>query len=276
MNPAKSIGVIAGNGAFPLLFSENAKKHGYNVVAVCHSGETLSDIESVADQIEWIKVGQLGKIIDTFSAAGVTQAVMAGGINRVRLFGGVKLDMRGAALLARLRSTKDDVIMRGIADELERCGIEIISCTTFMEDYLVPIGVMTKSKPTEDEYTDINVGISALQAMSGEDIGQMMVVREGVIVAVEAVEGTDAAIRRGGELGGKGSVIVKFAKTTQDIRFDIPTIGKKTIETMIEVKARVLALESGRCMMLEKSEVLNLANKHKIAIVGCESLLEDL
>ena len=265
------IGLIAGNTSFPIRFARLARSHGRKIIAVCHHGETDPAIENDVDQATWIKVGELGTIIETFKNADCGAAVMAGGINRVRLFGGVKLDMRGAALLLKLRSAKDDVIMRGIADELAGEGIPVLPCTLFMEQDMAPAGVLTKSKPTKDELEDIDIGRAAIAAMSSQDIGQVVVVREGVVVAVEAVEGTDAAIRRGGELGGKGGVVVKFAKATQDMRFDVPTVGPKTIESLIAAKARVLAVEAGKCLILDRDEVLDRANRNGISIVGCVS-----
>jgi DUF1009 family protein len=266
--------LIAGNTSFPIRFAKLAKGHGRRIVAVCHEGETDKAIEQVVDSAVWIKVGELGKIIDTFKAGGCGAAVMAGGINRVRLFGGVKLDMRGAALLMKLRSAKDDVIMRGIADELAEEGLPVLPCTIFMEEDLAPAGLLTSRGPTAEEQEDILVGRAALAAMSSQDIGQVVVVREGVIVAVEAVEGTDAAIKRGGELGGKGTVVVKFAKSTQDMRFDVPTIGPRTIESLASAGARVLAVETGRCLILDRDEVLEQADRAGIAIVGCPPLEE--
>ena len=272
----KAVGVIAGNGSFPLRFAKEAKDHNCRVVAVCHLDETSREIEGLVDKAEWIKVGQLGKIISTFKSAGVEHVAMAGGIDRVRLFGGVKLDARGAALILKLRSTKDDTIMRGIADELAKEGIEVIDCTVFLRDCLVEEKIYTKAKPSSEELEDIAVGVQAIDAMRGQHIGQVVVVRDGVVVAVEAVEGTDATIKRGGELGGKGGVVVKFAKPDQDMRFDVPTIGVKTIHTMIEAKAKVLALEAGRSLLLDEEEVVALANKNKIAVVGCAPLVSQL
>ncbi len=266
------LGLIAGNGSFPRLFIEEAHKRGREVIAVCHRGETDPAVETLVRHCTCIKVGELGKIIDTFKSAQVREVAMAGGITRVRLFGGVKLDARGAQLLYRLKSTKDDVIMRGIADELGSEGIEVVPSTLYLNEALIREGTLTKSAPSETERGDIDVGIAALAAMSAQDIGQLVVVREGVVVAVEAVEGSDATIRRGGELGGKGSVVVKFAKPTQDMRFDVPIVGRRTIETMIAVRARVLALEAGRCLVMEEAEVIELANSHGIAIVGCPPL----
>lgn len=268
----KPIGIIAGNTSFPVQFAQAARRSGRPVVVLAHKGETPDEIAETADVLEWIKVGELGRIIDVFQQHAVEEAVMAGGINRVRLFGGVKLDARGAALLYRLRSTKDDVIMRGIADELGKEGINILPCTLFFEECMVKEAVLTKALPTEEQREDIQVGIDAIRAMGSQDIGQLVVVREGVIVAVEAVEGSDKAILRGGELGGKGSVVVKFAKPTQDMRFDVPTVGPRTIETMIKAGAQVLALEAGRSLIIDEAKVLSLANERRIVIIGCPPL----
>lgn len=273
MSAKPIIGMIAGNGTFPLRFVESAKREGYDVVAVAHKGETDPAIEKAVKQVVWIKVGELGKIISTFIDARVHEAVMAGGINRVNFFGGVKLDARGMALISRIRSTKDDAIMRGVAEELEREGVKMISCVRFMQEWLVKEGVLTVSGPTAEETEDIQVGKAAIAAMNEQHIGQTVVVREGVITAVEAVEGTDAAILRGGELGGKGAVVVKFAKPSQDIRFDVPTIGLRTIKILDKVGARVLALEAGRTLMIEPEEVIALANRKGISIVGCKALI---
>lgn len=266
-------GVIAGNGPFPRSFIQSAQAHGHAVLAVCHRGETDPSIESLADEVIWIRVGQLGKLIEGFRGRSITSVAMAGGINRVNWFGGVQLDARGAALLARLRSVKDDVIMRGIAEELGKDGIEVVSCTRFLEDHLVSLGCLTKRKPTDAEWADIEVGRQALRSIGAEHIGQVVVVREGVIVAVEAVEGTDAAIRRGGELAKRDAVVVKCAKPSQDMRFDVPTVGLKTLQTMQEVDARVLALEAGRSLMMEPREMCEFADRHQLTIVGCEPLL---
>jgi UDP-2,3-diacylglucosamine hydrolase len=270
---AQPIGIIAGNGTFPLRFANEAKKHGRSVVAVCHLEETDPAIEQAVDKAVWIKVGELGRLISAFKDNNVSEVALVGGINRIKHFGQVKLDLRGAALLMKLRSAKDDVIMRGIADELAKEGVQVIDCTVFLKSCLAREEVYTKSQPTDDEQQDIEVGIAAIKAMSAQDIGQVVVVREGVVVAVEAVEGTNATIARGGTLGGPGTVVVKFAKPTQDMRFDVPTVGVKTIETLTQAKARVLALEAGRCMIMDEQQVVELANKYKVAIVGCKPLV---
>lgn len=267
------IGLVAGNGQFPLLFIAEAQRFGSQVIAACHEEETSSSVAELADVSEWVKVGELGRIISFFKSQNVTAVALAGGINRVRLFGNVKLDARGAALIMRVRSMKDDLLMRGIAEEFEREGLEVIPCTAFMTSALVTPGLIAGKGPSKAELEDIEIGCRALRAISSEHIGQTVVVREGVVVAVEAVEGTDKAIARGGELGGAGTVVVKCAKTTQDMRFDVPTVGVTTIENLHRVKARVLALESGRTIILDKDEVCLKAAAAGISIVGIEPLV---
>jgi DUF1009 family protein len=262
------IGVIAGSGTFPLHFIGEAKRAGCSVVVAAHLGETDESVEDVADRVEWVKVGELGRLVDFFLSNGCKEVAMAGGINRIRLFGGVKLDKRGAALIFRLRSTKDDIVMRGIADELATEGITVIPCTEFLTNCLVRSGLYTKTGLTPEEETDIRVGIEAIVAMGSQHIGQLVVVRDGVIVAVEAVEGSDATIKRGGELGGRGTVVVKFSKPTQDMRFDVPTVGLKTIETMAQAGCRVLALETGRCLFMDEDKAISLADRRGISVVG--------
>ena len=268
------IGIIAGNGRFPLLFCREAKALGHQLFAACHERETDESLLSMVDGHTWIRLGQLGAMISFFKEMKVEYVVMAGGISRVKHFGDVKLDARGTAMMLKIRSTKDDVVMRGIASELEREGMPVIPCTIFMKEAVCPLGTLTKVEPTSDEFEDIKIGISAIDAMSAQDIGQMVVVREGIVVAVEAVEGTNAAIERGAKLGGK--VVVKFAKPTQDMRFDVPTIGLATIELLVEKEVKVLALEAGRSLLLDKTECLNLANKNGISILGLEPLVKEV
>lgn len=274
--PNEAIGVIAGNGLFPLLFAKEARAKGHKVFAVCHELETDQEIEKYLDGKTWIKLGQLGSLINFFKENNIKYVVMAGGISRVKHFGGVKLDMRGSSLLLKLRSTKDDVIMRGIADELFKEGIDVIPCTIFMQDSVTPLGLLTNKKTTSDQLLDIEVGVQALKAMSGQDIGQLVVVREGTIVAVEAVEGSNEAIKRGAALGGEGTVVVKCAKPTQDMRFDVPTVGLKTIEIMKDNKISVLALEAGRSIIIDKEECIKKANEFGIIIVGISPIVDEV
>lgn len=262
------VGVIAGSGNFPIMFCEKAKLNNCKTVVVAHQGETDEKIKEVANQLTWIKVGQLGKLISFFKEHNVKVVIMAGGISRVKHFGDLKLDLKGVTFLAKTRSTKDDVVMRAIANELENDGIKVVSCLSFFSEQIVSRGLFTGKKLSRQEKKDIDVGVSAIKAMSSEDIGQLVVVKQGVVVAVEAVEGTDATIERGGSLAGESSVVVKFSKSTQDLRFDIPTIGLKTIQTLNESKVRVLALEADKNLLLEPELIKAEALKSDLTIVG--------
>lgn len=262
------VGIIAGSGEFPVMFCKRAKEHDCKSVVVAHEGETDKSIEDHADQFTWIKLGQLGKLISFFKANDVKAVVMAGGISRVKHFGDLKLDLKGVTFLAKTRSTKDDVVMRGIASELESEGIEVVSCLSFFSESTINKGIFVGKAISKEEKKDIDVGIEAIKAMSSQDIGQLVVVKQGVVVAVEAVEGTDATIVRGGQLAGEGSVVVKFTKPTQDLRFDVPTIGVETIKTLNTAKVRVLALEAGKNLVLDLQGVLNEAKSTNLTIIG--------
>jgi len=262
------VGIIAGNGHFPLMFCEKAKANNCNTVVVAHHGETKKEIEAVSNTCTWVKLGQLGKLISTFKDNDVKVVVMAGGISRIKHFGNLKLDLKGVTFLAKIRSTKDDVVMRGIASELEKEGIRVVSCLSFFSKNVVSKGIFVGKKLSKQEKQDVEVAISAIKAISSEDIGQLVVVKEGVVVAVEAVEGTDATITRGGALAGEGSVVVKFAKTTQDLRFDIPTIGLNTIKTLNDSNVRVLAVQADKNLLLEPELIKAEAEKSGLSIIG--------
>jgi UDP-2,3-diacylglucosamine hydrolase len=266
----KKLGLIAGNGKFPIIFAEEASRAGFQVIAVAHRGETLEEIERVAAVVTWIYVGQLGKIIRTFKRAGVTAAVMAGGIRKVKLFGNFRPDLRGARFLARVRSREDDALLRGIADELAGEGIEILDSTMCLSDVIARAGVLTATAPNQTQWEDIRLGFRLAKEVGRLGVGQTVVVKNQVVVAVEAVEGTDAAIERGGRLARSGCVVVKVSKPHQDLRFDVPAIGVGTIRQMRDVKAAVLALEAGKTILLEKDNLLRDADAGGIAIVGVE------
>lgn len=266
----KRIGLIAGNGTFPIEFAKAAKRKGLTVVAVAHEGETMRELEQVADSVFWIKVGQLGRLIKIFKEQGVADALMAGGIKKTRLFGGAMPDLRGAALLARMLYKKDDSILRAVAAELESEGITVRESTLFLDDILAPAGVLTRRRPTKDEQKDIKFGWYMAKEIGRLDIGQTVVVKGQAVLAVEAIEGTDEAIRRGGGLGNGGAVVVKVCKPHQDLRFDLPAAGIQTIKTMAEVNASCLAVEAGKTIILERDAVVKEADSLGIAIVGVE------
>jgi UDP-2,3-diacylglucosamine hydrolase len=261
------LGLIAGNGVFPLEFARSAKAKGLEVIAVAHEGETDPALAENVSKCVWIKVGQLGTILDTFKNSGVRQAAFAGGIQRVRLFGGVKLDVKGMALLARLRTKKDDEILRGVAAELEKNGITVIGANSLLESNIPQAGTLSQRGLSEAEKADGRIGFEAAKATGALDIGQTVVVYDGLVTAVEAVEGTDAALRRAGELTGKrGGVVVKLCKPQQDERMDLPSIGPKTLETMKNWGLTAIVLEAGKALILDPVKVVSLANEAKIAI----------
>ncbi len=262
------IGLIAGNGRFPIVFADTARRQGLAVYAVAHRGETLPELADHVDGITWIRVGQLGKLIEALKACGVEEAVLAGGIRKTRLFEGVLPDWRALGLMLRLKDRKDDRILRAVAEEFEREGIRIRPCTLFLDPLLAGEGLLAGPPLSVEEEEDVRLGFQTAKAIGELDIGQCVAIKGGVVLAVEAVEGTDGAIRRGGELGGSGIVVVKVSKPQQDLRFDVPTAGIQTLETLQQVGGRVLALEAGKTLLLDKEALLKKASEAKITVVG--------
>jgi hypothetical protein len=267
---AAPLGLIAGNGIFPRLVARGAREAGVEVVACAHVGETDPEIEREVASCTWVRVGELGKIIRTFKQAGCERAVMAGGIKKARLFSGFRPDLRGAAFLARMRTLYDDKLLRGVAAELESEGIRVIASTEYLPRLVPAPGVLSRRAPKAKERADIAYGLEVAKTIGSFEIGQTVVVKDGLVLAVEAVEGTDAAIRRGGELGRGGAVVVKVAKPQQDLRFDVPAVGPETIRLMAEVGATVLAVEAGRTIILEREAALEAAAAAGIAVVAVE------
>jgi DUF1009 family protein len=268
---SENIGLIAGKGQFPLLFAEAARNQGFQVIAVAHQGETDPALASLVHRCHWIYVGQLGKIIRIFKKEGVSQAVMVGGITRGRLFRHFRPDLRALSLIRRVGAGKDDRLLRAVAAELEGEGIQIAPSTLFMEEILASPGQLSRRAPNPEERRDIDYGFKAAKEIGRLDIGQCVVVRRQVVVALEAIEGTDEAIRRGGLLAGPGAVVVKVSKPDQDLRFDVPAVGRETIQTMAAVRAAVLAVEAGKSLMFDRAEMLQEADRAGIAVWGVEA-----
>jgi UDP-2,3-diacylglucosamine hydrolase len=259
---AAPIGLIAGSGRFPLLFAQAAQRAGRTVVAVAHEGETDPALSAAA----WVKLGQLGKIAEILRSAGVTEAVLCGGIRKPKLFD-VRPDWLGLKALARLRSFGDDAALRAIALALEEEGVRIVSPLPLVPDLLAPRGPLARRSLSDEQRADALVGLAAARALGQADIGQTVVVKRGVVLAVEAVEGTDACIARGGALG-KGAVVVKARKPQQDERFDVPAIGPRTIETCAAAGCSALAVEAGTTLVLDRAEVGERADRAGIAVEG--------
>jgi len=261
----RRVGLIAGNGRFPILFVRTARAAGVEVVVVAHEGETLPELADEIDGITWIQIGQLGKIIDTFQRAGIDRAVMAGGIRKEALLEHFAPDERGMQFLSRLTTLGDDTLLRGVAGELESEGIQIVDSTLFLEDILAPAGVLTSRTPDEEQWKDIHFGIEVAKGVGRWDIGQSVVIKSRIVLAVEAIEGTDATIRRAGR---PGAVVVKVSKPGQDMRFDVPAIGPQTVQVCVDAKVAVLALEAGKTLLLDKQELLAAAESAGLVIVG--------
>ncbi len=267
--PSDRIGIIAGGGQFPLLFAQAAKAQGREVVAVGHRNETDPVLGDIADCFCWVKLGQLGKIIKFFKEHAVREAAFLGTITKTKIFTEVWPDLKGLSLWNKIDIKHDDSILRAIAQSLEDEGIRVVDSTLYLQELLFPVGVLTKRKPSPVQMADVRFGWRIGREIGRLDIGQCVVVRDSTVLAVEAIEGTDAAILRGGALGRKKAVVVKVKKPGQDFRFDLPAIGPKTIVSMIEVQAAVLAVEAGQALLFDRQEVLRLADKAGIIIVGC-------
>lgn len=262
------IGLIAGGGRFPLLFAEAARSRGKKVVAVGHLNDSLPELEEAVDVLCWVKLGQLGRIIRFFHQQGVREAVFAGTITKTRIFRDVLPDFKGLSLWNKIDARQDDAILRAVAGVLEKEGIKILASTCYLDHLLFPKGILTRKKPTADQMEDIRFGWRTAREIGRLDIGQCVVVRDRIVMAVEAIEGTDAAIRRGGELAGSGAVAVKLKKPNQDFRFDLPATGVGTVETLAGVRGRVLAVEAGQSLVFDRKAMIVAANRAGIAVIG--------
>jgi DUF1009 family protein len=265
---SRKLGLIAGNGKFPLIFAREARREGYEVVTVAHRGETPHEIEELVDHVAWIQVGQLGKLIETFKRAGVTQVAMAGGIRKVKLFSNFRPDLRGIRFLAGLKSREDDALLRGVADELAKDGITVLESTLCLPHIVPKEGVLTSQAPSPAQWADIHYGFRLAKEIGRLGIGQTVIVKEGVIVAVEALEGTDAAIARGGSLARSGCVVVKVSKPRQDLRFDVPAVGVETIKNIDAVRGAALAVEAEKTILLERDEMLREASRRRVVVAA--------
>jgi len=263
-----NIGIIAGGGQFPLLFIEAAHKAGRRVVVVAHKGETDEKVVQAADAVCWVKLGQLGKVISFFKAEGVGETVFLGTITKTKIFRDILPDLKGISLWNKIDRKQDDAILRAIANALETEGIKVLASTLYLGHLLFPAGVITKKKPTKKQLQDIEFGWHNARAIGELDIGQCVVIRNCTVLAVEAIDGTDATILRGGALAKEKAVVVKVRKPGQDFRFDLPATGLTTIKSLRSVKGAVLAVEAGQSLLFDKELMIEEANKAGIVVVG--------
>jgi UDP-2,3-diacylglucosamine hydrolase len=265
----KKLGLICGSGELPFAVAQEARSKGHYVFAIGLEPVAEKALASAVDEIKWISVGKLGSVIDALKKAGIKEAVMAGKVPKSLLYKSkITPDLRAVKVLFSLKDRSDDAILLAVAKELEKDGITLLNTTDFSSRLLTPEGTLTKGVPSDDEWKDIAFGFKMAKEMGRLDIGQTVVVKNQAVMAVEAIEGTDEAIRRGGSLAGHGAVVIKVSKPQQDLRFDVPVVGMDTLRAMIEVKARVLALEADKSILLNREELLMKADKSKISIVG--------
>jgi DUF1009 family protein len=256
-----TLAIIAGKGAYPIALAQSARAQGVKrIYAVAFKGETDRVLDRLVDAMDWIYVGQLGALLDRMQHRGARVAVMAGQITPTNLFR-VRMDRPMLELLGRLKERNADTIFGAIGDELKKVGVELQPASRFMETSMPAAGLLSRRAPTAEEQADIALGLRVAKATSGLDIGQTVVIKQGTVLAVEAFEGTDAAIRRAGELGGEGAVVVKVAKRGHDMRFDIPVVGLHTMKTLRKAGIRVLAVEAGRTILLERDQVVKEAER---------------
>lgn len=268
MQPPNIIGIIAGNGVYPQLLADSVRKAGVQkIVAAAFTGETDAALEQHVDLLEWMRVGQLNRLLKFFRTQDIHHAIMAGQIAPKNLFD-LQPDWKALVLLGKLKERNAESIFAAISDELAKIDVELLPATTFLEDSLAPAGLVAGAKLSRQEEEDVDVAWKTAKEIARLDIGQTVIVKNGTIVAVEAFEGTNETIKRGGTLARNGAVMIKVAKPNQDLRFDVPVIGIETIRIAAEARVRVIAVEAAKTLLLERDLIVQLANRAKISIIG--------
>lgn len=267
------IGLIAGNGRFPFLVLDAARSLGYDVTVIALKEEASAEIDEAAARapaaaVHWISIGQLGTFLKILKDAGLTQAVMAGQVKHIKIFGGFVPDLTAMSLLSRVKAMNTDALIAAVADLMRDHGVELINSTAFLEPLLAGPGQLSQRVPTEAERKDLEFGYRMADTIAGLDIGQTIAVKHQAVVAVEAMEGTDETIARAGQLAGGGVAIIKVAKPNQDMRFDVPIVGLATVQAMRLAGATVLSLDAGRALIFDREAFFTSANEAGIAIVG--------
>jgi Uncharacterized protein conserved in bacteria len=268
MNIPDVLGIIAGNGVYPRLLADSARKAGVRkIIAAAFTDETDPALTQHVDLIEWMRVGQLNRLLKFFREQNVHQAIMAGQIAPRNLFD-LRPDWKALLVLAKLTQRNAETIFAAIADELAKVDVDLLPATCFLEDSIASAGLIAGPKLSHREEEDIDFGWKIAKEVAHLDIGQTVIVKNGTVLAIEAFEGTNDAIKRGGALARKGAVMIKVPKPNQDMRFDVPVIGVETIRVAAEVKLRAIAVEAERTLLLERDAIIDLANRSNISIVA--------
>jgi len=263
-----TVGIIAGGGRLPFVAAVEARARGYRVVGVAIRGETDPGLADQVDVLHWVQLGQLGAVVRSLRSEGASEALMLGKVEITHLFSQVRPDLLGAKVLLKARDLRGDSILEAIVAALAAEGIRVLETPPFLGPVLLAPGLVTRRGPTEGERRDIRLGREIARQIAGLRIGQTVVLKQGTVLAVESVEGTDAAIRRGGELGRGGVVVVKVGRVDQDLRFDLPTIGPETLHALRDASATALALEAGRTLLLDREEFVSGADALGLAVVA--------
>jgi hypothetical protein len=265
----EKIGLIAGNRKFPLLFSEAAKKKGFEVVAVAIKGDTSPKLSKLVDKIYWLGLDEFRRMFEIFKQEGITKVVMAGQISPRRLFSReVQKNEELKNLLASIEDKRPDSIFGAVAEKLKEAGLQLLDSTTFIEEHLPKKGALTECEPDFSIWEDVYFGLSLAKAIACLDVGQTVAVKSKAVIAVEAMEGTDSLIRRAGKISRGGFTLVKVSKPMQDMRFDIPVVGLNTVKNLVRAGAKCLAIEAGKTLFIDKAKSIALANKRGISIVA--------
>jgi len=266
------IGLIAGNGRFPFLALQGARGLGHDVTVVAVKEEAFPELEQAAREagadLHWVSLGHLGKCIKILKEAGIRQAVMAGQVKHAKIFSGIIPDLTLLSVLTKLRARNTDALISAVAEVLQGEGIELLNSTAFLEPLLAKGGALSRRAASAEELEDLAFGYRMADALAALDIGQTIVVKDKAVVAAEAMEGTDAVIRRAGEIAGSGSRIVKVAKPKQDMRFDVPVVGVATIEAMKAAGATAISIDAGRTLIVDGPRFFEAADAAGIAVVG--------
>jgi DUF1009 family protein len=276
MGEKEKYGLIAGNGQFPVMVLQSAKQQNIEVVVAAIKEETYPEIESYGYPVHWLGLGELGKLIKIFRNSGVHKAIMAGQVKHVQIFGSSLPDLTMIRLLASLKQKNTDSLIGGVARILEQAGISLVDSTTLLKPHMIPEGILTRRGLNDSEKSDAEYGRPIAQQIASMDIGQTIVVRDRAVVAVEAMEGTDAVIQRAGNLVHRKSMtVIKVSKPKQDMRFDIPVVGLSTIKNMIAFGATALVIDAQRTLVLDREDMVKTANKNNIAVVALPPLVRD-
>ncbi|MDR3243388.1 MAG: UDP-2,3-diacylglucosamine diphosphatase LpxI [Elusimicrobiota bacterium] len=264
----ENIGLIAGNGRFPFLAAQGIKNSGNRVICVALKEEADAELEKFCDKIFFISIGKFQKILDSFKNEGVKSVIMAGQVKHVKIYSAITMDFRAIKVMGKLINKKTDTMLKTFADEFEKDGMRLVPSNLYLKEFMAQKGLIAGKALSDGEQQDIEFGFKMAKAIAGLDIGQTVVVKDRSVLSVESVEGTDECIKRAYQLGGKGIIVCKAAKPNQDLRFDVPVIGLKTIEVLKENKARAMSIESGSTLILDIKEVIKKAQDYGVTIIA--------